>query len=340
MPAVELRDLDPRIVFGALGLSPAATEEEVRARYKSLALTFHPDRTRGDVRKAEVFKQVKEAYEIITRHFEQRNRAAEAGDEAEEHDIDFVAAEQRKLPYDTFVIYRAAMQASPTGDAPLWFWPPVKSYYPEGESPWTGCRESFLNQLNQLRTPRAALAVLFRRSEAPSTSRLDRAADLAFGSPGLKLTTVLLLTILSFISVNLTTLPDVRCNIRSAERFPHRYVAPMQTSASTTEPNADGDLSDALTRSSSSSLKKFSFYVTGEVHEALVGQGLTARWIHRKLVSTIESCAVDARIAYLDQACQKQSTKTRRSTTVDEGAKKDRDPCLDLAEIRAFQAGR
>lgn len=49
-----------------LGLTPNATEKEIRKAYRRLAMKYHPDRNAGDPEAAEKFKQVQWAYETLT----------------------------------------------------------------------------------------------------------------------------------------------------------------------------------------------------------------------------------------------------------------------------------
>ena len=56
--------------YATLGISPSATDEEVKAAYRSLALKYHPDRFAGKSdaeRKAaeDKFKEINAAYEVI-----------------------------------------------------------------------------------------------------------------------------------------------------------------------------------------------------------------------------------------------------------------------------------
>jgi len=51
-----------------LGLTPNATEKEVRKAYRLLAMKYHPDRNPEDPETEEKFKQVQWAYEKLTRH--------------------------------------------------------------------------------------------------------------------------------------------------------------------------------------------------------------------------------------------------------------------------------
>ena len=58
--------MSKRDCYEVLGVSRSATEKEVKKAYKRLAMKYHPDRTKGDVALEEKFKEVKEAYEILS----------------------------------------------------------------------------------------------------------------------------------------------------------------------------------------------------------------------------------------------------------------------------------
>lgn len=58
--------MSKRDYYEVLGLSKGASEREIKKAYKRLAMKYHPDRTQGDKEKEETFKQVKEAYEILS----------------------------------------------------------------------------------------------------------------------------------------------------------------------------------------------------------------------------------------------------------------------------------
>lgn len=52
--------------YKILGLTPDATEKEIRKAYRHLAMQYHPDRNPGDPEAEEKFKQVQWAYDTVT----------------------------------------------------------------------------------------------------------------------------------------------------------------------------------------------------------------------------------------------------------------------------------
>lgn len=59
--------------YEILGVSRSAEEREIKKAYKRLAMKYHPDRNQGDKDTEVKFKEVKEAYEILT---DEQKRAA------------------------------------------------------------------------------------------------------------------------------------------------------------------------------------------------------------------------------------------------------------------------
>ena len=51
--------------YKVLGVSPQATDEEIKKAYRKLALETHPDRNPGDPRSEERFKRISEAYGVL-----------------------------------------------------------------------------------------------------------------------------------------------------------------------------------------------------------------------------------------------------------------------------------
>ena len=55
-----------RDYYEVLGLSKEASKEEVEKAYRKLALKYHPDRNPDDKGSAEKFREVTEAYEVLS----------------------------------------------------------------------------------------------------------------------------------------------------------------------------------------------------------------------------------------------------------------------------------
>ena len=58
--------MSKRDFYEVLGVEQNAEDREIKKAYKRLAMKFHPDRNREDPQAEEKFKEVKEAYEILT----------------------------------------------------------------------------------------------------------------------------------------------------------------------------------------------------------------------------------------------------------------------------------
>jgi len=60
------KDLYEKDFYKVLGVDKKAPADEIKKKYRSLARDLHPDKTKGDAAKEELFKAVSEAYEILS----------------------------------------------------------------------------------------------------------------------------------------------------------------------------------------------------------------------------------------------------------------------------------
>jgi curved DNA-binding protein len=65
--------------YKVLGVDRKATEEEIKRRYRKLALDHHPDRNPGDKAAEEKFKEINEAYQVLSDP-EKRSRYEQLGE--------------------------------------------------------------------------------------------------------------------------------------------------------------------------------------------------------------------------------------------------------------------
>jgi curved DNA-binding protein len=71
--------MDYRDYYQVLGVGKAADEKEIKQAYRKLALKFHPDRNQGDKQAEEKFKEINEAYQVLSDP-EKRQRYDQLGD--------------------------------------------------------------------------------------------------------------------------------------------------------------------------------------------------------------------------------------------------------------------
>jgi molecular chaperone DnaJ len=65
--------MSKRDYYEVLGIARNASEDEIKKAYRKMAMKYHPDRNPGDKTAEENFKEIKEAYEVLS---EPRKRSA------------------------------------------------------------------------------------------------------------------------------------------------------------------------------------------------------------------------------------------------------------------------
>jgi DnaJ-class molecular chaperone len=53
-------------LYKILELEKSATKEEIKKAYRKLAMKYHPDRNKGDKEAEKQFKQINEAYSVLS----------------------------------------------------------------------------------------------------------------------------------------------------------------------------------------------------------------------------------------------------------------------------------
>ena len=52
--------------YEVLGLQKGASESEIKSAFRKLAIKYHPDKNQGDKEAEERFKEINEAYEVLS----------------------------------------------------------------------------------------------------------------------------------------------------------------------------------------------------------------------------------------------------------------------------------
>jgi len=72
--------------YQILGISKNATQKEIKKAYYKLAFKYHPDKNRGDKVAEEKFKELAEAYEVLSDPDRRKNY--DAGGDGSSFDFD------------------------------------------------------------------------------------------------------------------------------------------------------------------------------------------------------------------------------------------------------------
>src|SRR5436309_15269913 len=56
----------PRDYYETLGVAKTASEDEIKKAYRGLARKFHPDRNPGDKQAETHFKEIQDAYDVLS----------------------------------------------------------------------------------------------------------------------------------------------------------------------------------------------------------------------------------------------------------------------------------
>ncbi len=79
------RDYLDKDFYAVLGVTKTASADEIKKAYRKLARQFHPDANAGDAKAEEKFKEVSEAYDVLSddskrrEYDEMRRRSAAPG---------------------------------------------------------------------------------------------------------------------------------------------------------------------------------------------------------------------------------------------------------------------
>ena len=76
--------MSKRDYYEVLGVSPSASEDQIKKAYRALAKKYHPDANQGDKNAEEKFKEISEAYEVLSdkekrSQYDEVKKAREAG---------------------------------------------------------------------------------------------------------------------------------------------------------------------------------------------------------------------------------------------------------------------
>jgi DnaJ-class molecular chaperone len=78
--------------YNILGVNKTATSDEIKKAYRKLAIKYHPDKNPGDKSAEEKFKEISEAYEVLSdektrREYDQFGKVGSRGQHVNPEDL-------------------------------------------------------------------------------------------------------------------------------------------------------------------------------------------------------------------------------------------------------------
>lgn len=90
--------------YATLGVAPSASRKEIRKRYRRLCKQFHPDLNQGHPQSADIFKEVKWAYDEILSGMSQQS-------DCQDNSVAFQGREQGCDSAHPFLSFFGALRA-------------------------------------------------------------------------------------------------------------------------------------------------------------------------------------------------------------------------------------